>query len=538
MQLKPQNTQPLRVGIYARKSPTIKGETGPNYSIPSQLEAERRMAKESFGCEKPVEYIDDEVTGTVLDRPSLTRLRDDVRQKRLDAVIAYSIDRWSRNSVDAIMLRNEMEKAGVSLAFVLGNYETNPQGKLAYGLSAMFAEHEREVFRERVARGRRQKGADGFLNGACPPYGYRYVGKSEGSRGTYAIVPEAAKVVRQIFHWYVADQWSLGQIRNELNRRKVPNYRRRAEAGPKNKARTDLRYSLGLGWAKPVIYRILSREAYTGTFPGKHGPVTIPRIIEPKLFLLAKARAKKQSTQGGRPSTHNLLSGKLYCGVCGFKCHGYGTRAKASYGCGRMDHTNGLRLCKGGGWLRTHMLDDYTWNLLWSRLTDPALLLDAVEAYDVQVKKPDADAPNLEKQIALVNRKLERAEMILADPEAPIPYKQAKKNLDAIRTEKALIEKEIAALGQIIQMPTKSRVKAWCEEIRGAEITSFEWRRAILEQCVDRITWVKNQSLVIECHISLANSAVRNGCKDQDSSNHFVLGETTTYRFLIEARAA
>jgi len=106
----------MRAAIYCRVA-TEDQERG-GTSLQSQLEACRNKAQE-LGYDVPEEFIILETcSGSTLDRPKLSKLRQWVRDKEVDAVIACTLDRLSRNLGHFIILLEEMEKAVVALVLV------------------------------------------------------------------------------------------------------------------------------------------------------------------------------------------------------------------------------------------------------------------------------------------------------------------------------------------------------------------------------------------------------------------------------------
>ena len=92
--------------------------------LESQKEACLKRAHE-LDYEVPEEFIILETcSGSTPDRPKLHKLRQWVRDKEVDAVIAYTLDRLSRNLGHLIILLEEMEKAGVTLILVTEVTET------------------------------------------------------------------------------------------------------------------------------------------------------------------------------------------------------------------------------------------------------------------------------------------------------------------------------------------------------------------------------------------------------------------------------
>src|SRR4051812_27685168 len=116
------NQNNMRVAIYARISPKPEGAVGDNYSIASQFHHLRQKSLE-FGCAQPDEYTDKNFSGASLDRPELDRLRSAIARREYDVLIAYCPDRLSRDLSHSLILIQEIEKGGCTLAFVQGAYD-------------------------------------------------------------------------------------------------------------------------------------------------------------------------------------------------------------------------------------------------------------------------------------------------------------------------------------------------------------------------------------------------------------------------------
>ena len=106
----------MKAAIYCRVA-TEDQERG-GTSLQSQLEACRNKAHE-LGYAVPEEFIILETcSGSTLDRPKLPKLRQWVRDKEVDAVIACTLDRLSRNLGHFIILHEELDMAGVALVLI------------------------------------------------------------------------------------------------------------------------------------------------------------------------------------------------------------------------------------------------------------------------------------------------------------------------------------------------------------------------------------------------------------------------------------
>jgi len=137
-----QTETPALAAIYARVSTTDQADKG--YSLPTQLEACQAMARqEGYAVPESHIFVDD-YTGTSLNRPQLTPLRDLVRQRLVQAVFVYDLDRLSRKLAHQLLLSEEFEPAGVALRIVtMPDDAKTPATQLLSNVRGIVAEYER-----------------------------------------------------------------------------------------------------------------------------------------------------------------------------------------------------------------------------------------------------------------------------------------------------------------------------------------------------------------------------------------------------------
>ncbi len=132
----------MRAAIYCRVSTEDQEREGT--SLQSQREACQNKARE-LGYEVPEEFIILETySGLTLDRPKLPQLRQWVRDKEVDAVIGYTLDRLSRDPVHFIIVQEEMEKACVKLTLVTETVDSSDLGRLITYIRGYAAKLEAE----------------------------------------------------------------------------------------------------------------------------------------------------------------------------------------------------------------------------------------------------------------------------------------------------------------------------------------------------------------------------------------------------------
>jgi len=202
-------------------------------------------------------FVDD-YTGTSLNRPQFTRLRDLVHQRLVQAVIAYDLDRLSRKLAHQLLLSEEFEQAGVALHMVtMPASDKTPETQLLSNVRGIIAEYERSKILERTRRGLDGRAKAGFVPGGTAPLGYPYV-KHASKGGHYEICPEEATLVQRIFQMYVQSGFSINAIAQQLTRERIPTQSDRRTHGPSRKMSTGT-------WQLSSIFLMLTNETYTGT---------------------------------------------------------------------------------------------------------------------------------------------------------------------------------------------------------------------------------------------------------------------------------
>src|SRR5262245_4360036 len=237
----------LRVAISARVSGDQQAKDD---TIASQLEAVTlRVARAGFACEPELCFVDDGITGDILVRPGLERLRDQAAAGAIDLLYVLDPDRFSRKYAYQVLMLEELARCGVEVVFLGNPPGRGPEENLLRQVQGMIAEYERAKILERCRRGKQYAARNGSVNvlsGA--PYGYRYISKHEGGgQARYQVVAEEARVVRKIFEWVGHERCSIGEVCRRLQREGIP-------------TRTGKP-----AWDRATVWLILKNPAYKGT---------------------------------------------------------------------------------------------------------------------------------------------------------------------------------------------------------------------------------------------------------------------------------
>jgi DNA invertase Pin-like site-specific DNA recombinase len=153
----------MRAAIYARVSTRDKGQ-----DADLQLRELREYAQQR-GWTVTSEYLDEGISGSKDSRPELNRLMLDAKQRRIDYVLVWKLDRFGRSLKHLVNALAELEALSVSFVSLRDAFDlTTPAGRLMFGVVAAMAEFERDLIRERVKAGIANARAKGRRVGRQP----------------------------------------------------------------------------------------------------------------------------------------------------------------------------------------------------------------------------------------------------------------------------------------------------------------------------------------------------------------------------------
>jgi len=102
-------------------------------------------------------YRDRGQSGAKQDRPALNSLLSDLRKRRVDIILVWSLDRLARSLKQLLSIAEECKSVGADLVCIKQSVDTTlPAGRLTFQILGAVAEFERELLRERVKAGMAQ----------------------------------------------------------------------------------------------------------------------------------------------------------------------------------------------------------------------------------------------------------------------------------------------------------------------------------------------------------------------------------------------
>ena len=265
------------------------------------IEGQRRDCEawaKSHGLTITKEYIDRHISGKTDNRFQFQRMIADSDNHAFDMLICWKTDRLARNRYDSAIYKSRLRKNGVKIVYAAETIVDGPEGIILEGLMESLAEYYSAELSQKLRRGIRESAIK------CHCLGGRHaLGLTSNKNHEYVIDETQAPTVRYIFEQYASGK-SSAEIVRDLNAR-------------------GLRTAYGGEFNKNSILRIVTNEQYIGTYVSKAQKVrvenAIPAIIDKPLWDKVQTMVKL-NRDGRSPHTERadyILSGKLFCGVCG-----------------------------------------------------------------------------------------------------------------------------------------------------------------------------------------------------------------------------
>lgn len=292
----------VRAGIYTRIS---RDDDLDRLGVQRQEEDCRRLV-DTRGWTLLGVYEDNDLSGSgKVQRLNFSRLLLDMREGRVDVVVAWDIDRLMRGFREFITFYETCETRGLKVVWLGGEADFGTgTGLLELEIRASFAREELRKLKRRLRRWHQQRAEHGEDAGAGRPFGF------EADRST--IRAEEAALVEEAARRVLAGD-TLRSVCMDWDERGVATVN-------------------GAGWTTQVLSRILRSSRISGrreriTVPGtdrrrKLGEITAtatwPGIISPDQSDALRALLSDPERLRRRYARDYLLTGGLaVCGLCG-----------------------------------------------------------------------------------------------------------------------------------------------------------------------------------------------------------------------------
>jgi DNA invertase Pin-like site-specific DNA recombinase len=411
------------------------------------------------------EYADHAISGTTDKRPEFQRMIADAKKKTADLIVCWRVDRFARNRDEAAMYRIQLKRHGVKVAYAMEPIPEGAVGVLIESTLEGFAEFFSTKLGEDIRRGLKDNAVNCLVNGNIP------IGYARGLDGKFEVDPAKASIVREAFESYAAGM-NTQQIVNSFNAR-------------------GLQTKRGAAFTICSLRSVLHNERYTGVY--KYNDVRVedgcPAIVSKELFDMVQKKisdtARAPASSWSRVSY--LLTGKLFCGLCGHTMIG-----DSAYGKGNNRHY--YYVCSGKkrekSCSKKRIRKDWI-EYFVSKLTVEYILVDDViekladAAVEYQARERDhaildslnAQRKETEKSIKNLLSAIERG---IITPTTGKRMKELEGQLEDIT---AAISRESVRM----PMLSKEMLIYWMERYRSADLGDEQVRWSIFESFVSQV---------------------------------------------------
>lgn len=305
-----ENKKKILCAIYSRVSTT----EGLEQEF-SSLDAQRESAESYIQSQKsegweiyPERYDDGGFTGANTERPALQKLIYDIKERKINCVVVYKVDRLSRSLLDFTQLLEFFDQNQVTFVSVTQHFNTNTSmGRLTLNILLSFAQFEREIISERTRDKMGAAKKKGRFIGGRPPLGYNI----DLVNHKLVINPPEAKFVEEIFNLYLEKQSLLEVAKVLINK----NYKTKEYTSAKG-----TKFG-GVKFKNTSVQHIIKNLLYTGKvkvhnelFDGQHDAIIPFEIFQKAQAILNDNRRERRSTKNEHIS--GLLNSILRCKSC------------------------------------------------------------------------------------------------------------------------------------------------------------------------------------------------------------------------------
>lgn len=475
-------------------------------------------------------YIDDGLTGTDYERPDFQRMIHDMETGKINCIVCKNLSRMFRNYSDQgyflekVFPTNKTRFVTVSDPKVDSYLHPETIQGLEVPINGLmndrFAAKTSKDIRDTFATKRRK----GEFIGAFAPYGYA---KDPKNKNNLLIDPEAAEVVRDIFHWFTAEGMSKNGIAKRLNDAGIPNptaYKR--EKG--------LRYinpqsckNDGL-WCGATITALLKNPTYIGTMvQGRqmvvsykvHDKVAAPEdewfvvegthepLIERAIFDKAQNLQKRDTRTAPEKRRLHLFAGFIRCSDCNKAMTRHQAKELVYYHCRTYKDKSAAHCSKHS--IREDVLKTVVLEAIQRQIAISKKLPETIEAI---YKTPSVQNQSARLFDILKLRKKELEKIANVIDSLYGDWKNGEISKEEYRRLKGKYESQAEQLAQVIENISKD----FGEETKGSEsadpyLTDFlkykniaSLERGILIDLVDKI--IVHEAGKIEIHFNFADS--------------------------------
>ena len=500
----------LRVAAYCRVS-TNSEEQLNSYENQKAYYTEKIMTNPDWTMVDV--FADEGKTGTsACKRKDFLRMIRQCRQGKIDMILAKSVSRFARNTVDTLNYTRELRSLGIPVIFEEQNINSiHPESEFLITIHGAFAQSESEDTSSRVRWGIQQSMRTGKANSQFKTL----LGYKKGPDGEMVIEPEQAETVKLIYEMYLSGK-TLRSIKESLEARGLRNAAGTTEWTTSN-LRTilsDEKYCGDVLRQKTFIRDCISKQVVknTGQRPKyliqNHHDAIIPREqFDAVQFEMARRRAqtdrsrKSVPTGTGKYSGKYALSGLLFCGECGtayrrvvWTQHG---EKRAVWRCtSRLDY--GKKYCKDSPTLDEEPLQQAVLAAINASMSDhgilTAQLTDAMEQELAPIPGESMSLGDIDRAIAELGKQFDH---LLLEASGAGDAEEYAERFRAISTAMEELKRRKANIQNIRQEQEQvtRRVQAAVSVLDGLSAELTQWDDNVVYQMLEKVTVLSREMI-------------------------------------------
>jgi DNA invertase Pin-like site-specific DNA recombinase len=402
------------LGIYCRIS--REKEEGKDRSIADQKALGIELAQR-LSTEYKV-YIDEGYSGTlenIEDRPSFSRMIDDIQEGIIDSVFVFDQSRLERNPQIRYVIKKIFKDNNTKLFTHNGEVKSNNDEEEMFGdLMSVYNQYYVKITSKKIKSVLRRNAKEGKVHSSIFPYGY---GKDD--KGYLIVNEEEAEIVKRI---YSESLQGLGtnKIAERLNGDGIlTRYNKISEGTIKVKNKYTKQVSeknkTEVKWAGNTVRGIIKNPIYKGERHFGGEVFDAPIIIEFDLWEEVNNNLPRNSNNSGKKVDHKyLLKGFLECAYCG----------RNMYGRTRVNKKDNYYMCSskrlkeqncGNKSINIDVLDDFIWSSIFTEYDiKNAILKDESESGIDKLSILNREIEELEKEkSSYLNEKKRAIELVV-----------------------------------------------------------------------------------------------------------------------------
>ena len=417
-------------------------------------------------------YIDRALSGTRADnRPEFQQMISDSTLREFQYVIVWKIDRFSRDKFDSVKYKYALKSSGVSVISATEPIDGSPEGQMMESVFEGISVYYIKDLAQKTSRGMTENTIKGKFNGGTLTFGYTI-----DENHHFQLDPVNAPIVLDVFTRYSEGE-TIRSILDDINSKMSNNGRK-------------FTYHF-LNW-------MLNNRRYLGEykFQDTVNNEAIPPIISQELFDKCQHRLNVNKHKAGsfkKNKEKYLLTGKIFCGICGATISGIsGTgKCKSIYRYYKCMNVKKHKCNKKP--VQKELIENIVLNAALDIFKDKALIRKISKAcFDLQSKESPM-LPALKRRLRENQKEIKN---LMNAIKAGIVLKTTKSELEKLEAEQEQLEINIAMEKLVKPVIPQEKIQAWLMNFAAADLSDQSQKQRIIDIFVNSV-YVYDDRVVI-----------------------------------------